>query len=209
MILVSRAYDLVNNYSEKTHVMSVLATDDGFSYIFGTAEYEQMFDSSERVALVMSHVTQATDTLTCADYIAIAKLGLNYLFFNESFEVSNPAQAIRAEQLDIDKDTDTYRKGLIQTQLAVQALNTSSVFEDFPDLEDQLSSTDSSRGVTSNGMTNLVMVALGSIDPDGPNSWLLDDNDSADAESSSPSGIIVYNEHAYDADGMPITTGDK
>lgn len=214
MIQICRGYAPVDNNSTFLHLFSIIADDNGFSYTFGSYPGSQMFDSASRVALVMSTVPKQTAAFTSNDYIVFAQRGLDYYWFEVPFEVDNAQMAARTEELDIDQDSNNYSQSVTGARLAWQALNTADAFQDFPDLEDQLSSNDQNQQITSDGMTNLVMTALGNIDPNGPNGWLLDhfandtDSDSSDSESSDPSGIIVDNASQYDAAGMPIT-GDN
>ena len=208
MIQIRRAYALVDNFSEKSHAFSILATDNGFSYIFGTYSGAQFFDPALHTSLVMDYARNNNLLPAhpgCQDYSDIATIGFGYFAFDAPFTVQNSTTATRAEQVDIDSANASNLTTANSVQSVMQSARANQVFQDFPDLEEQLMSTDPNNEITSNGMTALVLSILGSIDPDGPNGWLLNDSDS---QSSASSGVIVANESQFDSTGMPISTGD-
>ena len=218
MIQVVRVFEPVRNYTHLLHDFSIIATDTGFSYVFGTAS-EPPFDSDTRVKNIMDLVGTASNPKDSNDYLALGETNLSYYVLGEPFEAVDPTHAANTEQNAIDQSRQEYQMSIMHARLLAQSINTADVFQDFPDLEDQLSSTDPNQKVTSDGMTNLVMVALGAIDPNGPNGWLLDhfsnngkgdgtNDDDANSESSSALSIIVDNESNYDSSGMPLPTGD-
>jgi hypothetical protein len=59
-------------------------------------------------------------------------------------------------------------------ELTRRSLDIEQVFLDFPELYEQLISDDPGQEITASGMTEFMFAALGSVDPNGPYSGLLD-----------------------------------
>lgn len=168
MIKVIRAYDLTSN----THMFSIVATDKGFSYVFPD-DKNPMFDSKKRVAKIMA-MSSKTKGLNVDDYLALSTAGLSYFFFSNAIEEPNEKIAIKSEKIMLSRSLAKDNGKAKATSMAVAADDVDQVFHDFPELYDQLSSDDPNQEITASGMIELVFAALGDVDPNGPNAWLLD-----------------------------------
>lgn len=176
MIKVVRAYDLTNGM----HMFSIVATDKGFSYVFKD-DKNPMFDSKKRAAKIMS-MSSKTKGLTADDYLALSTAGLSYFFFSNAIEEPNEKIAIKSEKIMLARAESSANGKKKVTSMAVAADDIDQVFNDFPELYDQLSSDDPNQEITASGMIELVFAALGDVDPNGPNAWLLDYMDGQVAE---------------------------
>lgn len=205
--LVARAYEPVNNYTSKTHAFSIVADDTGFMYVFGSNAAGIAFDSKTRVADVMAVITTPVNQLKAVDYIGISEIELDAFIFDAPFEAANKAIAIRDEQLDIDKALFIRQSVKASVAGLIQAQRVDQVMQDFPDLYDQLSSGNPKQQVTADGMIELIFSALGSVDPSGPNAWLLNYIDGTAPESEDAGGDIVFNEDS--GDSSTTKTGDN
>jgi len=177
MIKVIRGYDSQDN----SHLFSIMATDKGFSYIFRD-DKNPMFDSAKRVELLMSKITKDPKTLKIDDYLAIATLGLSNFFFSTPIDESSEKTAITSEKLAMQRVYEADQGRDVGVGLAVASDDIDQVFQDFPELYEQLASEDPEQEITASGMIELVFAALGSVDPNGPNAWLLDYMDGQTAD---------------------------
>ena len=177
MIKVIRGYDSQDN----SHAFSIMATDKGFSYIFKD-DKNPMFDSAKRVGLLMSKVDKDPKTLKIDDYLAIATLGLSNFFFSSPIEESSEKTAVSSEKLALQRVYESEQGREIGAGLAIASDDIDQVFQDFPELYEQLASEDPEQEITASGMIELVFAALGSVDPNGPNAWLLDYMDGQTAD---------------------------
>ena len=169
MIKVIRGYDS----QENSHVFSIMATDKGFSYIFKD-EKNPMFDSAKRVELLMGKIGKDPKTLKIDDYLAIATIGLSNFFFSAPMDESSEKTAVTSEKLAMQRVYEASQGRDVGVGLAVASDDMDQVFQDYPELYEQLASEDPEQEITASGMIELVFAALGSVDPNGPNAWLLD-----------------------------------
>lgn len=177
MIKVIRGYDS----QENSHVFSIMATDKGFSYIFKD-EKNPMFDSAKRVELLMGKIGKDPKTLKIDDYLAIATIGLSNFFFSAPMDESSEKTAVTSEKLAMQRVYEASQGRDIGAGLAVASDDMDQVFQDYPELYEQLASEDPEQEITASGMIELVFAALGSVDPNGPNAWLLDYMDGQTAD---------------------------
>lgn len=180
MIKVIRAFDMNDN----THAFSVVATDKGFKYIFVDAKSE-IFNPGKRVQLLLSKVEKERKSYTVDDYLTLARFNLSNYYFSSPFEEPSEKIAIKGEKLKMEKDQEIAKEqeeSKKSVGVALRALDIEQVLLDFPDLYEQLASDDEDEKITAPGMTELVFAALGSVDPNGPNAWLLDYMDGQVAE---------------------------
>lgn len=168
MIKVIRAYGLTNDM----HMFSVVATDKGFSYVFKD-DKNPVFDSKKRVATIMSKSSK-TKGLTVDDYLALSTAGLSYFYFSNPIEEPNEKIAIKSEKIMLARAEDAQNGKAKSAAIATAADDIDQVLLDYPDLADQLFSDDPDQEITASGMIELVFAALGDVDPQGPNAWLLD-----------------------------------
>ena len=177
MIKVIRGYDS----QENSHVFSIMATDKGFSYIFKD-EKNPMFDSAKRVELLMGKIGKDPKTLKIDDYLAIATIGLSNFFFSAPMDESSEKTAVTSEKLAMQRVYEASQGRDVGAGLAIASDDMDQVFQDYPELYEQLASEDPEQEITASGMIELVFAALGSVDPNGPNAWLLDYMDGQTAE---------------------------
>lgn len=168
MIKVVRAYDLTSNI----HMFSIIATDKGFSYVFPD-DKNPMFDSKKRADKIIS-MSNKTKKLTADDYLALSTAGLGHFFFSNTIEEPNEKIAIKSEKIMLTRAAAGANGKSRGTAMAVAADDINQVLHDFPELYDQLASDDPDQEITASGMIELVFAALGDVDPNGPNAWLLD-----------------------------------
>ena len=177
MIKVIRGYDS----QENSHVFSIMATDKGFSYIFRD-DKNPMFDSAKRVELLMGKIGKDPKTLKIDDYLAIATLGLSNFFFSAPMDESSEKTAVTSEKLAMQRVYEASQGRDVGAGLAIASDDMDQVFQDYPELYEQLASEDPEQEITASGMIELVFAALGSVDPNGPNAWLLDYMDGQTAD---------------------------
>jgi len=177
MIKVVRAYDLTDDM----HMFSIVATDKGFSYVFED-DNNAMFDSKKRVARIME-MSSKTKGLTVDDYLALSTAGLINFFFSKATEELNEKIAVKSEKIALARAESAVNGKKTGTSMAIASDDIDQVFQDYPELYEQLASEDPEQEITASGMIELVFAALGSVDPDGPNAWLLDYMDGQTADS--------------------------
>ena len=177
MIKVIRGYDSQDN----SHLLSIMATDKGFSYIFRD-DKNPMFDSAKRVELLMSKINKDPKTLKTDDYLGIATIGLSNFFFSAPIDESSEKTAISSEKLAMQRVNEAEQGRDVGIGLAIASDDVDQVFQDYPELYEQLASEDPEQEITASGMIELVFAALGSVDPNGPNAWLLDYMDGQTAD---------------------------
>jgi len=169
MIKVIRAFDT----QDSSHVFSIMATDKGFSYIFRD-DKNPVFNSDKRVELLMSKIDKDPKTLKIDDYLSIATIGLSNFFFSEPIDESSEKTALSSEKLAMQRVYEASQGRDVGAGLAIASDDMDQVFQDYPELYEQLASEDPEQEITASGMIELVFAALGSVDPNGPNAWLLD-----------------------------------
>ena len=177
MIKVIRGFDA----QDSSHLFSIMATDKGFSYIFRD-DKNPMFDSAKRVELLMSKIDKDPKTLKIDDYLAIATLGLSNFFFSAPIDEASEKTAVSSEKLAMQRVYEDEQGRDVGAGLAIASDDMDQVFQDYPELYEQLSSEDPEQEITASGMIELVFAALGSVDPNGPNAWLLDYMDGQTAD---------------------------
>jgi hypothetical protein len=177
MIKVIRAFDL----QDSSHAFSIMATDKGFSYIFRD-DKNPMFNSDKRVELLMGKIGKDPKTLKVDDYLAIATIGLSNFFFSEPMNESSEKTSISSEKLAMQRVYEASQGRDVGAGLAIASDDMDQVFQDYPELYEQLASEDPEQEITASGMIELVFAALGSVDPNGPNAWLLDYMDGQTAD---------------------------
>ena len=164
--MLFRSYDLDDN----THMLSIVAWDKGFTYL--KPKKAVGLDVSKIAKNVMKKVNPELK-LGVDDYLNIAMTGLGRFKYGKAIEDNHSEKlAARGEQVVLDKAFDLVAKTSYSRLLVDTNEDIEQVFSDYPELYDQLS--EGEMDVTADGMLELVMAALGSIDPNGPNKWLLD-----------------------------------
>ena len=197
MIKVIRAFDMTDD----AHAFSIVATDKGFKYIFPNTE-GTIFDPGKRVQLLLDTVKQDRKSYTVDDYLGLAQFNLSNYYFSEAFEEPSEKLAMKSEKLKMEKDKEiskTAEESKKSIGVALRSVDIEQVLLDFPELLDQLSSEDPDVEITASGMTELVFAALGSVDPNGPNAWLLDYMDGQTAEGVV--GDLVFDPQPTDETG--------
>ena len=197
MIKVIRAFDMNDN----AHAFSVVATDKGFKYVF-LNDKEAPFDSAKRVQLILDSVKADKKSLTVDDYINLAQFNLSNYYFSAPFEEPSEKIAVKSEKLKMEKNQEiekTQEESKKSVGVALNSLDIEQVLTDFPDLYEQLVSEDPDSEVTESGMTELVFAALGSVDPNGPNAWLVDYMDGQTADGVV--GDLVFDPQPTDETG--------
>jgi hypothetical protein len=197
MIKVIRAFDMTDN----AHAFSIVATDKGFKYIFPSVE-GTIFDPGKRVQLLLDTVKQDRKSYTVDDYLSLAQFNLSNYYFSKAFEEPSEKLAMKSEKLKMEKDQEiknTSEESKKSIGVALRSVDIEQVLLDFPELLEQLSSEDPDTEITASGMTELVFAALGSVDPNGPNAWLLDYMDGQTAEGVV--GDLVFDPQPTDETG--------
>jgi len=182
-------------------MFSIMATDKGFSYLFRD-DKNPMFDSAKRVELVMSKIDKDPKTLKTDDYLSIATIGLSNFFFSAAIDESSEKTAVTSEKLAMQRVYEADQGRDVGVGLAIASDDIDQVFFDYPELYEQLASDDPDQEITASGMIELIFAALGSVDPNGPNAWLLDYMDGQTADGFV--GDIVF-----DAGSTTDETGKK
>ena len=177
MIKVIRAYDI---YS-KRHTFSVVATDKGYTYVFSDDKHP-MFNTEKRQAMIMERIGADPKKLKVDDYLGISTLGLSNFYFSNAFDEPNAKIAVKTEKIALARAVLAENGKAKGAAMAVAADDVDQVFYDFPELYEQLSSDDPDQEITASGMIELVFAALGGVDPNGPNAWLLDYMDGQTAD---------------------------
>jgi|688.fasta_scaffold505201_2 hypothetical protein len=197
MIKVIRAFDMTDN----SHAFSIVATDKGFKYIFPNTE-GTIFDPGKRVQLLLDTVKQDRKSYTVDDYLGLAQFNLSNYYFSEAFEEPSEKLAMKSEKLKMEKDQEiknASEESKKSVGIALKSVDIEQVLLDFPELLEQLGSDDPDMEITSPGMLELVFAALGSVDPNGPNAWLLDYMDGQTAEGVV--GDLVFDPQPTDETG--------
>ena len=173
MIKVIRAYDLISDQ----HVFSIIADDKGFKYVM-QSDYK-IFDADKRIKMLMEKAKDK-ENLSAIDYIGLATLGLSNFRYGSAREEQSSKIAVKEEQVSMMKSSlQREQDNALNKSLILAREDLDQVLNDYPDLYDQLEGTEDSINpdITADGMFELVMAALGGIDPDGPNAWILDMQD--------------------------------
>ena len=183
MIKVMRAYDLDTN----EHVFSIVASDKGFKYVLSSDR--KVFNAKKREKMLMEMAKGRAGDTSVDDYLALAATNLSYRF-DAPKEVSSEKIAIKEEEVSILKSLTELKENTGSPITANSKDDIEQVLNDYPDLFDQLEGTEEkpNPSVTSDGMFELVMAALGGIDPEGPNAWILDMQDGKEM----PEGFVPY-----------------
>jgi hypothetical protein len=208
MIKVLRAYDL----STDSHIFSIVADDKGFKYVFSKSNV--LFDSKKRVQMLMEKDSDSSTGFKADDFLTIATAGLTFFRFADVREEENEKIAIAEETLSIDKALDRSAADSNISDILVRTNDDiDQVLTDYPDLYDQLSSDDPDQKITADGMLELVLAAVGDIDPQGPNAWLLDVLDGKEMPKGTINDIVIGNSTialtaAVDPDTCPPATQD-
>jgi hypothetical protein len=197
MIKVVRAFDMTDN----AHAFSIVATDKGFKYIFPSVE-GTIFNPGKRVQLLLDTVKQDRKSYTVDDYLGLAQFNLSNYYFSEAFEEPSEKLAMKSEKLKMEKDNEIKNgseKSNKSVGMALRSVDIEQVLLDYPELLEQLSSEDPDVDITAPGMIELIFAALGSVDPNGPNAWLLDYMDGQTAEGVV--GDLVFDPQPTDETG--------
>jgi len=208
MIKVLRAYDLTTD----SHIFSIVADDKGFKYVFSKSNV--LFDSKKRVQMLMEKAGDTADSFKTDDFLAMATLGLTFFRYADVREEENEKIALAEETLSIDKALDRSSADSNISDILVRTNDDiDQVLTDYPDLYDQLSSDDPDQKITADGMLELVLAAVGDIDPQGPNAWLLDILDGKEMPKGTVNDIVIGQSTialtaAVDAEECPPATQD-
>lgn len=166
MIKIVRARNLDDNL----HEFSIVAWDKGFTYVFPKGR--AAFNPFSRSKMLMSKVKPELKP-TIDDYINIAKTNLSRFSFSNPIEEDiSEKMAVKSEQVILDKAALFDPSRQMSQRLINSNEDIQQVLSDYPELYDQLA--DGTVDITADGMLELVMAAIGSVDPEGPNKWLLD-----------------------------------
>jgi hypothetical protein len=153
-----------------------VATDKGFKYVF-VNDKEAPFDPGKRVQLILDTVKKDKKLFTVEDYIKLSQYNLSNFYFSAPIEESSEKIAIKSEKLKMEKNKEAAKTDMMYSksaELTRRSLDIEQVFLDFPELYEQLISDDPDQELTASGMEEFMFAALGSIDPNGPYSGLLD-----------------------------------
>lgn len=208
MIKVLRAYDL----STDDHVFSIIADDKGFEYVF--SKDNVMFDSDKRVKMLMEKAGDSAGDLKVDDFLAMATVGLTFFRYANLREEESKKIALSEEKLSIDKSLNrSISDSNISDLLVQRSDDLDQVLTDYPELYEQLSSDDPDQKITADGMLELVLAAVGDIDPQGPNAWLLDVLDGKEMEKGAVNDIVIGDSTialtaAAEPDSCPPATQD-
>lgn len=184
MIKVMRAYDLDTD----EHVFSIVASDKGFKYVLSSDR--KVFDANKREKMLMKRAGDKVSSYKANDFLSLATFGISMFRYGSAREESSEKIAIKEEQLAILKSLSSRTESQPDSRLTSTQEDMDQVFNDFPELYAQLEGTEEkpNPSVTADGMFELVMAALGGIDPEGPNAWILDMQDGKEM----PEGFIPY-----------------
>jgi hypothetical protein len=174
MIKVVRAYDVISGQ----HVFSIIADDKGFKYVM-QSDYK-IFNGDKRVKMLMEKVKDKKESLKVNDYINLASFGLSNFKYSSAREEASSKIAAKEEQVSMMKSSLKQEKDNVANKSLLMAReDLDQVLFDYPGLYDQLEGTEDNVNpdITEDGMFELVMAALGGIDPEGPNAWILDMQD--------------------------------
>jgi hypothetical protein len=208
MIKVLRAYDL--NTDE--HVFSIIADDKGFKYVF--SKDNVVFDSDKRVKMLMEKAGDAAEGYKVDQFLDMATVGLTFFRYGGLREEQNEKIATSEERLSIDKTLDRAKEESNISDLLVRSTDdVEQVLSDYPELYEQLASDDPDQKITADGMLELVLAAVGEIDPQGPNAWLLDVLDGKEMPEGEVNDIVIGDSTialtaAVDAETCPPATQD-
>ncbi len=208
MVKVVRAHDL----NTDQHVFSIMANEDSFEYIF--SKNNVMFDSKKRFNMLMKKAGETVKGASINDMLTLAKFGLTFFRFSDAREEEDKKIAKSEEILSIDKalsrrlSDENISKILISRNEDME-----QVLTDYPELYDQLSSDDPDQKITADGMLELVLAAVGDIDPQGPNAWLLDVLDGKEIPKGTVNDIVIGQSTialtaAVDVEACPPATQD-
>ena len=184
MIKVMRAYDLDTD----EHVFSIVASDKGFKYVLSSDR--KVFDAKKREKMLMERAGDQVSSYKANDFLSLATFGISMFRYSSAREESSEKIAIKEEQLAILKSLSALTESQPDSRLTSVQEDMDQVFNDFPELYAQLEGTEEkpNPAVTADGMFELVMAALGGIDPEGPNAWILDMQDGKEM----PEGFVPY-----------------
>jgi hypothetical protein len=208
MIKVLRAYDI----NTDDHIFSIIADEKGFKYVF--SKDNVMFDSDKRVKMLMEKAGDAAKSYKVDDFLEMATVGLTFFRYGGLREEQNEKIATNEEKLSIDKTLDRAASDANISDLLVRSNeDLDQVLSDYPELYEQLSSDDPDQKITADGMLELVLAAVGEIDPQGPNAWLLDVLDGKEMPEGEVNDIFIGNSTialtaAVDPDTCPPATQD-
>jgi hypothetical protein len=208
MIKVLRAYDI----NTDDHVFSIIADENGFKYVF--SKDNVMFDSNKRVKMLMEKAGDAAKSYKVDDFLDMATVGLTFFRYADTREEENEKIAVSEEKLSIDKALDRAASNANISDLLVRSNeDLDQVLSDYPELYEQLASDNPDQKITADGMLELVLAAVGDIDPQGPNAWLLDVLDGKEMPKGTVNDIVIGGSTialtaAVDADACPPATQD-
>jgi hypothetical protein len=208
MIKVLRAYDI----NTDDHVFSIIADEKGFKYVF--SKDNVIFDSNKRVKMLMEKAGDAVKSYKVDDFLDMATAGLTFFRYADTREEENEKIAVSEEKLSIDKALDRAASNANISDLLVRSNeDLDQALSDYPELYEQLASDNPDQKITADGMLELVLAAVGDIDPQGPNAWLLDVLDGKEMPKGTVNDIVIGGSTmaltaAVDADACPPATQD-
>lgn len=166
------------------HQFSVVVNDKGITYVFPTGK--EMFDSKKRVdRLVKMYGPKDKDVKLDLDkYLSLAFIGLTFFEYDKPIDVDNENIAVSYEKKLLNAQLKKLKKPeSYNSTLVARSEDVYQVLEDYPDLYLQFLSTNPDQKITEPGMTELFFAAMGPIDPNGPNAWMLGDEEINDTPS--------------------------
>lgn len=192
MIKVVRVYEL----DKDSHVLSIVADDKGFTYVL-PKKGKPIFDPQARVKLLMEKAGD-TKKFTVDDYLSLGSFGLSMYRFSRPFEENDKSMAVKSEQLSLDKSFQFDQTNNVPN-ISDTYDDIFQVFNDYPDLYDQLASEDPDQEISAEGMTELVFALFGEISPGDTYGYILDHLDSSQEKPVTA---------AAEADACPPATQD-
>lgn len=165
-----------------TPLFAVIADDQGAEYLWPD-DVEPWFDDDRVQQLAQG---AATPPATASEWLALATYNVGQdIAFSEPVELELDAAVDDAEETLKDFVAHDGSEALLS--------RTSSAFDEVG--QDYPGFMESDETTTPEAMANFVMMALGPIDPDGPNGWLLRAQDGTPAEGDEDA-FVVFDERA-------------
>lgn len=157
----------VRNPDTRDLLYAIVADDNDAQYVWRNDE-DAMFDD-ERLNVIIDARNGGEDPDTAEDWLRLASYNLGLVSVDEPITLPSLAAARSQARKALSETTAVDDLGENQVVLRNAATAASTVSQDYPDLFEGLEDDD----IDTQGMTNYVMMALGAIDPNGPNGWIL------------------------------------
>lgn len=179
-------------YDNLPPVFAVIATDRGFEYVWAkdVEDEDDGIDFQSRIDL--AYPDGEPDNLTIEDYKNLAFFHLGSFAPGEWVEARNPSQAKRElkellnnpryleKRQALREGPDPSKKVVRDINLAAEEMKFHA--EDFDDVD----------SLTADQMAVFVMNAVGGIDPEGPNGWMLRQMMGEEPRPGDENGFVVF-----------------